>query len=131
MATPEEETTAQVEEAPAAEEEAVAVEPKVDVPPPEDGSTCTGKVKTWDVNNGYGFIEPEDGSRHVFGHYCSIVQEDITELLVGEKVQYVVNARDDGRLIATEVKGPDGGKLTGKWEEGDNVKYGTVAHWRG
>jgi len=109
----------------------VEAEAAVEVPAPEDGTTCTGVVKKWNADKGYGFIGPDDGSKDVFAHGSTIQQEDVKMLFEGEKVQYVVKVEEDGRLKATEVRGPDGGNLQGKWEETDEVKTGTVARWRG
>jgi len=97
---------------------------------PEDGTTQTGTVKKWNEDKGYGFIGPDVGDKDVFCHGSSIGQEGVTGLVEGEKVQYTLNVEADGRLKASDATGIGGGKFRGKWEEGDDVKTGTVARWR-
>jgi len=95
------------------------------------GEKKTGVVKKWNDDKGYGFIGPDDSSKDVFVHGTTIKQENIRNLVEGEKVEFIVNVEPDGRLKASEVTGPNGGLLRGKWEESDDVKTGTVARWRG
>jgi len=113
------------EEAAAAEEE--AAEPIEH----EDGVRLAGSVKKWLTDKGYGFVSPDDGSKDVFVHGSVIEQEDVRDLNEGEKVTFTLKKEDDGRLKASEVKGPNDGPLTGEWEEGDVVLKGIVARWRG
>jgi len=80
---------------------------------------------------GYGFITPDDGSDDVFVHASTIQQEDVNDLVEGEKVSFTLKKEEDGRLKAADVSGPDGGKLVGEWEATDEVQTGTVARWRG
>jgi len=95
-----------------------------------DGSTMTGTVKKWNEDKGYGFLGPDEGDKDVFCHNSAISQEGVTGLVEGEKVQFTLKVEADGRLKAADLTGVGGGNLRGKWEEGDDVKTGTVARWR-
>lgn len=55
-----------------------------------------GKVKWFDAQKGFGFIERE-GQRDVFVHYSSIVEQGYRSLNDGEEVEY--------ELVETE-RGP-------------------------
>ncbi len=69
-----------------------------------------GKVKWFSIGKGYGFIEPEDGSRDVFVHRNSVDGLGWDEgLRDGEEVEYEVERTPKGlsaqnvqRMSATE-----------------------------
>lgn len=50
---------------------------------------ATGKVKWFDDNKGFGFIEQEDGD-DVFVHYSEIQEEGFKSLAEGQAVQFEV-----------------------------------------
>lgn len=117
--------------APVVQSQAEAAAPAEDDSALVTGAKASGTVKIWKAEKNYGFIGPDDTSKDVFAHSSAITQEGVNALVEGEKVQFTVSVEADGRLKATEVTGPDGGPLKGKWEEGDDVKTGVVARWRG
>lgn len=47
-----------------------------------------GKVKWFNAEKGYGFIEREDGAGDVFVHFSAIQSEGFKTLAEGEKVQF-------------------------------------------
>jgi cold shock protein len=49
----------------------------------------TGKVKFYRDDTGYGFIEPDDGSKDVFVHITSVVDPSIMEFREDRRVRYV------------------------------------------
>ncbi|HKI47437.1 MAG TPA: cold-shock protein [Balneolales bacterium] len=63
-----------------------------------------GKVKWFDAKKGYGFIEPEDGSKDVFVHRNNVENLGFQEgLRDGEEVEFSVEETDKG-LSAQEVR---------------------------
>lgn len=60
-----------------------------------------GRVKWFNANKGYGFIEREDG-RDVFVHYSSISTNGFKTLPEGARVQFEVKETDRG-LEALQV----------------------------
>ena len=52
-----------------------------------------GTVKWFNVDKGFGFIQPDDGSSDVFAHYSNI-SDQVKELTVGQRVNFdVANGR--------------------------------------
>jgi len=51
-------------------------------------SMATGTVKWFNDEKGFGFIEPEDGSKDLFVHHTSIVAEGFKSLAEGAKVEF-------------------------------------------
>jgi CspA family cold shock protein len=63
----------------------------------------TGRVKWFNENKGYGFIEQEDGE-DVFVHYSAILEEGFKTLAEGQTVQFEVVRGDKGLQAAKVVK---------------------------
>lgn len=55
---------------------------------------ASGTVKWFSDQKGYGFIEPEDGSKDIFVHYSAIEGEGFRTLHEGQKVEFETG---DGR----------------------------------
>jgi len=49
-----------------------------------------GTVKFFDSTRGFGFIQPEDGSKEVFVHKSAVESAGLTPLQEGQRVQYEV-----------------------------------------
>ena len=49
-----------------------------------------GTVKFFDSIRGFGFIQPEDGSKDVFVHKSAVENSDLTSLREGQRIQYDV-----------------------------------------
>jgi superfamily II DNA/RNA helicase len=49
---------------------------------------ATGTVKWFNDEKGFGFIEPEDGSKDLFVHHTSIIAEGFKSLAEGAKVEF-------------------------------------------
>ena len=62
-----------------------------------------GKVKWFSAENGYGFIEREDGS-DVFVHYSAIQDEGFKSLTEGQNVEFEIVDGNRGPQAANVVK---------------------------
>ncbi|MCA0201317.1 MAG: cold-shock protein [Proteobacteria bacterium] len=64
---------------------------------------ATGTVKWFNATKGYGFIQPEDGSKDVFVHVSAVERAGIQRLNEGQRVSYdVVSER--GKSAAGNLK---------------------------
>jgi CspA family cold shock protein len=62
-----------------------------------------GTVKWFNATKGYGFIQPEDGSKDVFVHISAVERAGMSTLNEGQKVSYdVVSER--GKLAASNLQ---------------------------
>jgi CspA family cold shock protein len=64
----------------------------------------TGTVKFFNANKGFGFIEPEDGSKDAFVHITELERAGITGLTEGQKVTYELESGRDGKMSATNIQ---------------------------
>ncbi len=48
----------------------------------------TGTVKWFNPTKGYGFIQPEDGSKDVFVHISAVERAGMRSLVEGQRVSY-------------------------------------------
>jgi CspA family cold shock protein len=55
----------------------------------------TGKVKWFNEQKGYGFIQPDSGGKDVFVHISAVERAGLRSLAEGQKISYGVQA--DGR----------------------------------
>ena len=62
-----------------------------------------GKVKWFNAEKGYGFIEREDGD-DVFVHFSAITQEGYKSLEEGQAVEFEIVEGDRGPQAANVVK---------------------------
>jgi len=63
----------------------------------------TGKVKWFNAKKGYGFIEPEDGSKDVFVHITALEAAGIDNLNEGDSVSFEV-VSERGKEKASDLK---------------------------
>ena len=73
--------------------------------PMKDQNTMTkGTVKWFNTQKGYGFIQPEDGSKDVFVHISAVERAGLYELKEGQKVTFeVVANRKTGKASAENL----------------------------
>jgi CspA family cold shock protein len=50
----------------------------------------TGTVKFFNTQKGYGFIQPEDGSKDVFVHITAVERAGLRSLVEGQRVSYEI-----------------------------------------
>ena len=63
----------------------------------------TGTVKWFNTAKGYGFIQPEDGSKDVFIHISAVERAGLDTLNEGRKVSFEVMAGRDGKMSAENL----------------------------
>ncbi|WP_439408606.1 cold-shock protein [Bradyrhizobium sp. DASA03076] len=51
---------------------------------------ATGTVKWFNVQNGYGFIAPDDGGNEIFVHISAVERARLSGLAEGQKISYEV-----------------------------------------
>jgi CspA family cold shock protein len=49
-----------------------------------------GTVKFFNTQKGYGFIQPEDGSKDVFVHITAVERAGLRSLVEGQRVSYEI-----------------------------------------
>ncbi len=64
----------------------------------------TGKVKFFNATRGFGFIEPEDGSKDAFVHISAVERAGLTDLAEGQRVEYELKPGRDGKSSAEDLK---------------------------
>ena len=64
---------------------------------------ANGTVKWFNTTKGFGFIEPEGGSKDVFVHISAVERSGLTGLKDGAKVSFDLEAGRDGRESATNL----------------------------
>ena len=61
---------------------------------------ATGTVKWFNATKGFGFIQPEDGSKDVFLHISAVESAGLQSPADGQKVEYELESGKDGRSSA-------------------------------
>jgi CspA family cold shock protein len=64
---------------------------------------AVGTVKWFNATKGYGFIQPEDGSKDVFVHISAVERAGIARLNDGQKVSYDLQ-QERGKTSAGNLK---------------------------
>jgi CspA family cold shock protein len=64
-----------------------------------------GTVKFFNSQKGYGFIQPEDGSKDVFVHISAVERANLGTLSEGQKVRFeLVSDRRTGKTSADRLE---------------------------
>jgi len=63
-----------------------------------------GTVKWFNPTKGYGFIQPEDGSKDVFVHISAVERSGIGNLREGQKLSYDLERGQQGKTSAVNLK---------------------------
>jgi cold shock protein len=65
----------------------------------------TGTVKWFNSQKGFGFIQPDDGSKDVFVHISAVERSGLGGLNEGQKLAYEIEAgRQPGKSSAVNLK---------------------------
>ncbi len=64
----------------------------------------TGTVKFFNSTKGFGFIQPDDGSKDVFVHISAVETAGLGTLSENQKVSFEVQTGNNGKSSATNLK---------------------------
>ncbi|MFN3613394.1 MAG: cold-shock protein [Rubrimonas sp.] len=64
---------------------------------------ATGSVKWFNATKGFGFIQPEGGSKDVFVHISAVERAGLNTLQDGQRVQFDLERGRDGRESAANL----------------------------
>ena len=64
---------------------------------------ATGTVKWFNPVKGFGFIEPEDGSKDAFVHISAVERAGLSSLREGQKVSYELQPGQNGKFSAENL----------------------------
>ncbi len=64
---------------------------------------ATGTVKWFNPAKGFGFIEPEDGSKDAFVHISAVERAGLSKLNDGQKVSYDLQPVQNGKSSAENI----------------------------
>jgi CspA family cold shock protein len=64
----------------------------------------TGTVKWFNAQKGYGFIQPEDGSKDVFVHISAVERAGMANLQEGQKLEYELERGREGKVSAVNLR---------------------------
>ena len=65
---------------------------------------ATGTVKWFNATKGYGFIQPDDGSKDVFLHISDVQRSGLQEPREGDKLAYEIQQGREGKTSATNLR---------------------------
>jgi CspA family cold shock protein len=63
-----------------------------------------GTVKFFNVNKGFGFIQPDQGGKDAFVHISAVERAGLSTLREGQKVSYDLETGRDGKVSATNLQ---------------------------
>ena len=63
-----------------------------------------GTVKFFNVNKGFGFIQPDQGGKDAFVHISAVERAGLSTLREGQKVSYDLETGRDGKVSAVNLK---------------------------
>jgi CspA family cold shock protein len=67
-------------------------------------TVITGTVKFFNIAKGFGFIQPDDGSKDVFVHISAVERAGLPGLNEHQKVSFELERGSDGRVSASNLK---------------------------
>ena len=64
-----------------------------------------GTVKWYNAQKGFGFIQPDDGSKDAFVHVSAIERAGMNDLREGQKISYeMVSDKRSGKMSADKLQ---------------------------
>jgi CspA family cold shock protein len=73
-------------------------------PQPKVQTMINGTVKFYNTARGFGFIQPNDGSKDAFVHATALESAGISMLAEGQKVAYDLESGRDGKTSAVNLQ---------------------------
>lgn len=64
----------------------------------------TGTVKWFNAAKGFGFIQPDDGSKDVFVHISAVERAGLGNLAEGQKISFDLEQGKQGRVSAVNLQ---------------------------
>lgn len=64
----------------------------------------SGIVKFFNTTKGYGFIQPDDGSKDVFVHISAVQRAGLDTLNEKQRVSFDVEQQRNGKVAAVNLK---------------------------
>jgi CspA family cold shock protein len=70
----------------------------------EGYAMASGTVKWFNEQKGYGFIQPDDGSKDVFVHISAVEKSGIGHLSEGQKLSFELEQGQQGKTSAVALR---------------------------
>lgn len=64
----------------------------------------TGTVKFFNATKGFGFIQPDDGSKDVFVHISAVERAGLGSLSENQKLSFDIEKGNNGKVSAGNLK---------------------------
>ena len=64
----------------------------------------SGTVKWFNAQKGYGFIQPDDGTKDVFVHISAVQRAGMTGLNEGQHLQFDLERGQQGKVSAVNLR---------------------------
>ena len=65
---------------------------------------ASGTVKWFNTQKGYGFIQPDDGSKDVFVHISAVERSGMGNLREGQKLSFELERGREGKVSAVNLR---------------------------
>lgn len=65
---------------------------------------ATGKVKWFNAEKGFGFIEPDAGGKDIFVHMSAVNKAGMSTLREGQELTYDVEPGKNGKSAAANIR---------------------------
>jgi len=70
----------------------------------KERTMASGTVKWFNAQKGYGFIQPDDGSKDVFVHISAVERAGLSFLNENQKLSYALERGQQGKTSAVNLR---------------------------